>query len=162
MEAFDEHDQCLNNEEIGVGSDNIDGCYVLTMQCSSEIEVDNDIIDDDFFHQEEISSQLEESLLYNDLPTDVEGQVVGADDTDYGDSDKLRSLSSEDEEETSSKKKSRMNRLEGLLTMDLLGNASDSPKLAYGEDLVIIVQRYEVASSFLMRHGLGIYRPMPS
>ncbi|KAL2494493.1 hypothetical protein Fot_38250 [Forsythia ovata] len=59
------------NEGIVVGSDNIDGCYVLTMQCSNEMDVDNDIIDEDFFHQKEISSQLNESLVYNDLPTDV-------------------------------------------------------------------------------------------
>ncbi|KAL2488556.1 hypothetical protein Fot_41848 [Forsythia ovata] len=54
MEAFDEHDQCVNNEWIGLGSDNNGGCYIPTMQCSSEMEVDNDNIDKDFSHQEEI------------------------------------------------------------------------------------------------------------
>ncbi|KAL2489581.1 hypothetical protein Fot_42873 [Forsythia ovata] len=136
MEAFKDHDKCVNNEGNGLGSDNNGGCYAPTMQCSSKME------------QEDIWSQLKESLVYNDFPTDagnasddgrareqvrgesdevlveldyevdeelpattpakkvnydfgfgtIEGQEVRADDTDYRDSDELRSLSSTDDE----------------------------------------------------------------
>ncbi|KAL2536971.1 Coatomer subunit delta [Forsythia ovata] len=75
MEAFEEHDKDVNNEGIGLGSDNNDGCYVPIMQCSSEMEVDEDNIDEYIFHQDDIWSQLEESLMYNDLPTDAGNNV---------------------------------------------------------------------------------------
>ncbi|KAL2515491.1 hypothetical protein Fot_29462 [Forsythia ovata] len=71
MEAFEEHDKCVNNEGNGLGSDNNGGCYVPTMQCSSEMEMDEDNIDEYIFHQEDIWSQLEESFMYNDLSTDA-------------------------------------------------------------------------------------------
>ncbi|KAL2510105.1 zinc finger protein [Forsythia ovata] len=60
MEAFEDHD--------GLGSDNNGGCYVPIMQCSSEMEVDKDNVDEYISQQEDIWSQLEESLVYNDLP----------------------------------------------------------------------------------------------
>ncbi|KAL2498647.1 hypothetical protein Adt_24197 [Abeliophyllum distichum] len=71
MEAFEEHDDGLNNEGIGLGSDNNGGCYVPTMQRSSDMEVDKEGVDEYIFNQEDIWSQFEESLVYNDLPTDV-------------------------------------------------------------------------------------------
>ncbi|KAL2508459.1 Uncharacterized protein Fot_32106 [Forsythia ovata] len=79
METFekcsDEHDQCLRNERIGVGSDNIAGCYVPTMQCSSEMNVYNDNIDDDFSHHEEMWSQLEEKKTIHPLQNQSTGSI---------------------------------------------------------------------------------------
>ncbi|KAL2510139.1 zinc finger protein [Forsythia ovata] len=68
MEAFEDHD--------GLGSDNNGGCYVPIMQCSSEMEVDKD--------------NLEESLVYNDLPIGA-GNV----NDDGGTGEKVRGESDE-------------------------------------------------------------------
>ncbi|KAL2494705.1 hypothetical protein Fot_38462 [Forsythia ovata] len=75
METFEEcnngHDKCVSNEEIEVGNDNIVGCYVHVVQCSNEMEMGNDNIDDDFSNREKMWSQLEKTLMYNDLLSDV-------------------------------------------------------------------------------------------
>ncbi|KAL2459858.1 hypothetical protein Fot_54602 [Forsythia ovata] len=75
VEAFEEHDKGVNNEGIGLGSDNNGGYYVPTIQCSSEMKVDEDNIAEYIFHQKDIWSQLEESLVYNDLSTDAGNQI---------------------------------------------------------------------------------------